>query len=350
MTMPKNAVIAALTLSLITATAAIAQTETPVDIASPIFDAVQSRDYVQCGASTGVAGFSLPDDDGNWIGFDVDFCRALAAAVLGDAEKVRFTPLTSQQRLLALQSGEVDVLSRTTTWTLQRDAGSGLHFTTPTYYDGQGFIVRQELGIDSLAGLEGGTICVSAGTTLERNVADWFRANDLEFDPLVFGSTNEARDAYLNGRCDAYTSDRAAVAATRATLAENPDDHVILDDIISREPLTPAVREDDGRWFDIVRWTVFALVEAENLGIDQANIDEMLESDNPDVQRFLGVSPGNGAALGIAEDWAYQIVKQVGNYSEIFDRNLGAGSPLNLDRGLNALWRDGGLMYPMPLK
>lgn len=336
----------AVAFGALTAAAAFAQEQQ----AGGTLAGIRAKDYVQCGASTGVAGFSLPDDQGKWTGFDVDFCKALAAAVLGDADKVRFTPLTSQQRLLALQSGEIDVLSRTTTWTLQRDAGAGLDFATPTYYDGQGFIVRKELGVTSVEELDGGTICVSAGTTLERNLADWFRANGLTYNPLVFSSTNEAREAYLNGRCDSYTSDRAAVAATRATLAANPDDHVILPDVISREPLTPAVRQNDSAWFDIVRWTVFALVEAENLGITQANVDEMLSSDNPAVQRLLGVTPGNGQALGLDEKWAYNIIKQVGNYAEIFERNLGQGSPLQLDRGLNALWRDGGLMYPMPFK
>lgn len=327
----------------------LASTAVPA-FASPTVEAIKSRGYVQCGASTGVAGFSLPDDQGKWTGFDVDFCRAVAAAVTGDAEAVRFTPLTSQQRLLALQSGEIDLLSRTTTWTLQRDAGSGLDFAAPTFFDGQGFLVRRELGAARLADLDGGTICLSAGTTLERNVADWFRSNQLEFEPVVFSNTTEARDAYFNGRCDAYTSDSAALAAARATMASDPNAHVILPDIISREPLTPAVREDDPAWFDIVRWTVYALIEAENLGVASDNVEAMLESDNPDVQRLLGVTPGNGAALGLPETWALEMIRQVGNYAEIFDRNVGPDTPLGLDRGLNALWREGGLMYPMPLK
>ena len=312
--------------------------------------AIKERGWLQCGASTGVAGFSQPDSQGKWAGFDVDICRAVAAAVFGDPDKTKYTPLTSQQRLVALQSGEIDMLSRTTTWTLQRDSASGLNFTAVTYYDGQGFIVPKRLGIKSAKELGGATVCVTTGTTTELNLADFARRNRLQIKPVVYEKIDDARGAFFNDRCDAYTTDASQLASVRVNLAKNPGDYVILPDIISKEPLAPAVRHGDDQWFDIVKWTVFAVIEAEELGVTSKNVDEQLKNPDPTVQRLLGVSAGNGKALGLDEKWAYNAIKLVGNYGEIFERNLGAGSAMKIERGLNALWNNGGLMYAIPLR
>jgi general L-amino acid transport system substrate-binding protein len=318
--------------------------------AGAIFDAVKDKGFVQCGVSTGLAGFSNPDDAGNWSGIDVDVCRAVAAAVFGDAEAVRYTPLTPKERFTALQSGEIDVLSRNTTVTLNRDTALGLDFTGVTYYDGQGFMVPKELGVNSALELDGASVCVQTGTTTELNLADFFRANNMSFTPVVFERPDEARTAYEQGRCDAYTTDASGLYAQRTGLS-NPDDHIVLPEIISKEPLGPAVRHGDNQWGDIVRWTLYALLEAEEFGITSQNVDDMkASSDNPGVRRVLGVEGDMGANLGLPNEWGYNIIKQVGNYGEIFERNVGMGSPLKIERGLNALWTDGGLQYAMPVR
>jgi len=312
--------------------------------------AARARGHVLCGVSTGAAGFSLPDARGVWRGFDVDICRALAAAVLGDGERVRFVPLAAPQRFTAVQTGEVDILSRTTTWTLQRDAGLGLNFPVPVYYDGQGFLVPRTLGVSRARELGGASICLTAGTTGEQNTIDFARTHNFTFRPVIFERNEETRMAYLAGRCDAYSTDMSILSATRAGMASNPEDHVILPDVISKEPLTPAVRHGDDQWLDIVRFTIFALIEAEERGVTQANVDQMRESANPDVRRLLGVTAGNGRALGLEERWAHDAIRAVGNYGEMFERNIGRDSPLRLPRGVNALWTQGGLMYAIPLR
>jgi len=318
--------------------------------AGPTLDAVKSRGVVTCGVSTGLAGFSMPDRQGNYQGLDADTCRAIAAAVLGDAKKVKFVPATAEQRFTLLQAGEVDVLTRNTTWTLLREAENGFLFAPVTYYDGQGFMVAKKLGVKSAKELDGATICVQPGTTTELNLADYFRTNHMQFKPLVIEKLDEVENAFFSGRCDAYTTDRSGLAATRAAKAPNPDDYIILPEVISKEPLAPAVRHGDDEWFDIVRWTVFAMIDAEEKGVTSANVDQMLKSDDPEVQRMLGVTPGMGKALHLPENWAYQVIKQVGNYGEVFERNVGPNTPLKLERGLNQLWTKGGLMYGMPFR
>jgi len=318
--------------------------------AGATLDAVKKNGAVSCGVSTGLQGFSLADSQGRYAGLDVDICRMVAAAVLGDAGKVKYVPLSSQQRFTAIQSGEVDILSRTTTWTLQRDTQLGLNFAPVVFYDGQGFMVPKKLGLKSAKELKGATVCVQPGTTTELNLADFFRANKLDFKPVVIEKLEEVEAAYFSGRCDAYTTDRSGLAATRIGKAANPDDHVILPEVISKEPLAPAVRHGDDEWFDIVKWTVYASIEAEEDGITSKNVDEKTKSDDPNVKRLLGVTPGMGKATGLDEKWAYNLVKQVGNYGEVFDRNVGKDSPLKLERGLNDLWTRGGLMYAMPVR
>jgi general L-amino acid transport system substrate-binding protein len=318
--------------------------------AGATLDAVKKNGAVSCGVSTGLQGFSLADSQGRYAGLDVDICRMVAAAVLGDAGKVKYVPLSSQQRFTAIQSGEVDILSRTTTWTLQRDTQLGLNFAPVVFYDGQGFMVPKKLGLKSAKELKGATVCVQPGTTTELNLADFFRANKLDFKPVVIEKLEEVEAAYFSGRCDAYTTDRSGLAATRIGKAANPDDHVILPEVISKEPLAPAVRHGDDEWFDIVKWTVYASIEAEEDGITSKNVDEKTKSDDPNVKRLLGVTPGMGKAMGLDEKWAYNLVKQVGNYGELFDRNVGKDSPLKLERGLNDLWTRGGLMYSMPVR
>ena len=318
--------------------------------AAGTLDVVKQRGAVVCAVNTGLAGFAMPDRQGNYQGLDADTCRAVAAAVLGDAAKVKFVPATAQQRFTLLQTGEVDVLVRNTTWTLLREAENGFNFAPVTYYDGQGFMVPVKSGIKSAKELDGATICVQPGTTTELNLADYFRANHLSYKPLVIEKLDEVENAYFSGRCDAYTTDRSGLAATRAAKAANPADHVILPEVISKEPLAPAVRHGDDEWFDVVKWTVFAMIGAEEKGITKANVDEMLKSDDPEVKRMLGVTAGMGKALHLDDKFACNIIKQVGNYGEVFERNVGKDSALKLDRGVNALWTKGGLMYAMPFR
>src|SRR3954462_11605157 len=288
-------------------------------------DAVKARGNLICGINTGVAGFAQHDDKGKWTGLDVDVCRATAAAIFGDSEKVKYVPTTAQQRFTALQSGEVDILSRNTTWTLQRDTALGLDFTGVNYYDGQGFMVAKKLGVKSAKELNGATVCVQPGTTTELNLADYFRANKMSFKPVVIEKVEEIRAAFYAGRCDVYTTDASGLYATRAANAPTPDDYIILPEIISKEPLGPVVRHGDNQFADIVRWALYAMLEAEEYGITSKNVDDMLKSDNPTIKRILGVTPGMGKALGVDEKWVYNIIKQVGNYGESFDRNVGAG-------------------------
>jgi general L-amino acid transport system substrate-binding protein len=313
-------------------------------------DAIKARGNLICGVHTGLAGFGIPDSEGNWTGLDVDFCRAVAAAVLGDGNAVSFVPLSAQQRFTALQSGEVDILSRNTTWTLTRDASLGIVFTGVSYYDGQGFMVPAELGVTSAMELDGATVCVQSGTTTELNLADWFSGQGLTFEPVVYESYDESLTAFFNDRCDAYTTDASGLASIRAVDAPNPDDYVILPELISKEPLGPAVRQGDAQFFNIVRWTLFALVEAEEYGVTQANLEEMKASTNPNIMRLLGTEPGMGELLGLSDDWAALAIQAVGNYGEIFARNVGPDTPLGLERGLNALPRDGGIMYAPPIR
>jgi general L-amino acid transport system substrate-binding protein len=308
-------------------------------------DEVRSKGFIQAGVNGGVYGFSMPDEKGVWKGLDVDTARAIGAAVFGDANKVKFSALTGVQRLPALQSKEIDVLCRNTTQTLTRETVNGLNFCHVNYYDGQGFLVPKKLGIKSAKELGGATICVLPGTTTEMNAADFFRANNMTWKPVVIEQTAELSRAFFAGRCDCLTSDLSQLAAHRS-VAPNPDDYVLLPEIISKEPLCPVVRHGDDQWYDVVNWTVMALLEAEELGINSKNVDKMLKSKDPKIMRFLGATPGMGKALGLDDKWAYNIIKQVGNYSEIFERNVGVNTKLGLERGLNALWNKGGIMYP----
>ncbi len=313
-------------------------------------DAIKARGQLICGVSTGVAGFASADSQGKWTGIDVDVCRAVAAALFGDADKVKYVPTTAQQRFTALQSGEVDLLARTTTYTLTRDTALGFDFTGVNYYDGQGFMVNKKLGVKSAKELNGATVCVQPGTTTELNLADYFRANKMSFKPVVIEKIEEVRAAFFAGRCDVFTTDASGLYATRAANAPTPDDYIILPEIISKEPLGPVVRHGDNQFADIVRWSLFAMIEAEEYGITSKNIDEMMKSDNPTIKRILGVTPGMGKALGVDEKWVYNIIKQVGNYGESFDRNVGMGSPLKIARGQNELWTKGGLQYAPPIR
>lgn len=318
--------------------------------AGQAFDQIKARGVVHCGVSTGLAGFSLADSQGKWTGLDVDLCRALAVALFNDDSKVKYQALTAQQRFTALQSGEVDLLSRNTTYTLTRDTSLGLNFSGVNFYDGQGFMVPKKLNVKSAKELAGATVCVQPGTTTELNLADYFRANRMQFKPVVIERLEEVNAAYFSGRCDVLTTDASGLAAVRSKDAPNPNDHVILPELISKEPLGPAVRHGDDQWADLVRWTHYAMVEAEELGVDSKNVDEMLKSPNPNVQRLLGLTGGLGKMLGVDDKFAYNIVKKVGNYGEAFERNVGAGSPLKLERGTNALWTKGGLQYAIPFR
>jgi general L-amino acid transport system substrate-binding protein len=311
-------------------------------------DQVKARGQLICGVHPGLAGFGLPDDQGNYKGLDIDLCRAVAAAIFNDPTKVRFLAVNAKDRPTILASGEIDVLSRSTTWTMSRELG-GMFWAGTNYYDGQGFIVRKSLGVDSALKLDGASVCVQQGTTTELNLADYFRANNMKLEPVVFATDEEATKAYDSGRCDAYTTDSSGLYAERLQMT-NPDDHVVLPEIISKEPLGPAVRKDDIQWFEIVQWTQYALVTAEELGVTQANVDEMLKSENPNIRRLLGVEGNFGQMMGLTKDWAYRIVKAVGNYGESFDRNVGMGSPIKIKRGLNALWSKGGLQYAPPIR
>jgi general L-amino acid transport system substrate-binding protein len=318
--------------------------------AGPTFDAVKAKGFVQCGVNGAVPGFSAPDSRGNWTGIDVDLCKAIAAAMFGDANKVKFTPVTAQQRFVALQSGEIDVLTRNATQTLMRDTALGLNMAGVNFYDGQGFIVSRKLGVKSAKELNGATVCVQPGTTTELNLADYFRSNKMNFTAVVLERVEENIAAYTSGRCDVYTTDASQLASIRITATSNPEDHIILPERISKEPLGPMVRHGDDQWFDLVKWTLAAMIEAEELGVSQKNVDEMVNSPNPSIQRMLGVQAGFGKALGLDEKWAYSIVKQVGNYGDSFERNLGKESRIGLERGLNDLWFRGGLMYAIPLR
>ena len=339
-----------LATTLVVGTAAALAASAGTAEAGATLDAIKAKGFVQCGVSTGLAGFSNPDDAGNWTGLDVDVCRAVAAALFGDAEAVKFTPLTSKERFTALQSGEVDVLSRNTTWTLNRDTALGLDFVGVTYYDGQGFMVPKSLGVKSALELDGASVCVQTGTTTELNLADYFRANNMSFTPVVFERPDETRAAYEQERCDVYTTDQSGLYAQRTGVA-NPDEHIILPEVISKEPLGPGVRHGDNEWGDVVRWTLYAILEAEELGVSSENVDDLkANSTNPNVRRLLGAEGDMGQGLGVPNDWGYQVIKQVGNYGEMFERNVGMSTPLKIERGLNAQWANGGLQYAMPVR
>lgn len=310
---------------------------------------VRDRGYLSCGVSQSLPGFSFPDDNGNWSGIDVDVCRAVAAAIFGDDKHVKFVPLSAKERFTALQSGEIDILSRNTTWTFSRDVALGIEFTSIVYYDGQGFMVPKELDIKSVKELNGATICTNTGTTTELNVADYFHANDLIYNIVSFEKADEVAAAYDAGRCDAYTSDTSGLAANRLKL-KNPENHIILPEKISKEPLAPAVRHADNHWGDLVRWVFYGLVNAEEFNITQANINQMQHSNNPGIRRLLGIEGDLGKTLGLDNNFIVQAIKVVGNYGEIFDRNVGKDSKLNLDRGLNNLWNKGGIMYVPPFR
>ncbi|MEM6902709.1 MAG: amino acid ABC transporter substrate-binding protein [Pseudomonadota bacterium] len=323
----------------------------PVAQAGATLDAIRQNDTIRCGVNTGLAGFGIADEQGRWTGLDVDYCRGLAAAVLGDADKVEYVPLSAQQRFTALQSGEVDVLSRNTTWTLTRDASLGLVFAGIWFYDGQGFMVPKSLGVTSAMDLDGASVCVQPGTTTELNLADFFRANNMDFEPVVIEAQSEVVAAYFSGRCDVFTTDASGLAATRANEAPNPADHVILPELISKEPLGPVVRRGDDEFFAISKWVLYALVEAEEKGVTAANAAEMkANSTDPTVQRLLGASGDMGEKVGLDPEWAMRAITAVGNYGEIFERHVGVNTPIGLERGVNAQWTEGGLMYAPPLR
>jgi general L-amino acid transport system substrate-binding protein len=338
--MLKHAVAAALALCFIGAAHA-----------GKTLDAIIQRGQLVCGVNPSLPGFSAADSQGNWAGLDVDVCKAIAATVLKDASKIKWVPLNASQRFAALQSGEVDILSRNTTWTLTRDASLGLFFTGTTYYDGQGFMVTKKSKITSAKQLKGATVCVQSGTTTEKNLNDYSKAAGLNMKPVVFETQEATNKAYFAGRCQAYTTDASGLASVRNKEAGNPEDHVILPELISKEPLGPAVRRGDDEFFTIAKWVVYALIEAEEYGITQANVDEMVkDSKDPVVQRILGTSEDTGKLLGLDKDWAYRAIKATGNYGEIFERNVGPKSALKLPRGANNLWSKGGFMYAPPVR
>lgn len=336
--------------NLVAGSALLAVGTLPVAHAGATLDAVKAKGYVQCGVTTGLAGFSAPDEKGNWHGIDVDVCRAVAAAVFGDASKVKYTPLTAKERFTALQSGEVDMLSRNTTWTLTRDTNLGLNFTGVNYYDGQGFLVSKNLGVNSAKELDGAAICIQAGTTTELNLADYFRANGMKYTPVTYDKSEETIKGFEAGRCDVLTSDQSQLYALRIKL-KNPDGAMVLPEVISKEPLGPVVRNGDEDWFKIVRWSLFAMINAEEMGVTSKNVDEIKKTTkDPGKQRLLGLTGIGGKGLKISDDWAYNIIKQVGNYGEVFERNVGMDSPLKIARGLNALWTKGGIQYAPPIR
>jgi general L-amino acid transport system substrate-binding protein len=328
---------------LAAATPALAQTR------APTLETIKQRGMVVCGANTGLPGFSVPDKQGNWSGMDVDFCRAISAAIFNDTTKVRFIPTSSVTRFASLQSGEVDVLSRNVTWTSSRDTALGFNFGPVTYYDGQGFMVKKSLAAKSARDLSGATVCVNQGSTTELNLADYFRTNNMQLKVVSFTTGEESVKAYEAGRCDSFTTDVSGLYAERLKMA-NVNDHMILPEIISKEPLAAAVRHGDDQWYDIVKWVHFALITAEELGVTKANVDEQLKSTNPDVRRLLGVEGKHGESLGLTNDWAYRMIKLIGNYGENFERNIGTGSELKISRGLNNLWTKGGLQYAPPIR
>ena len=336
------------TLAIVTAATALGLSG--IAQAGATLDAVKAKGYVQCGISDGLPGFSYADAKGNYLGLDVDVCRAVAAAVFGDASKVHFSPLTAKERFTALQSGEVDILSRNTTWTSSRDAGLGLNFAGVNYYDGQGFLVHKKMGVTTAKELDGATVCIQAGTTTELNLADYFRANGMKYTPITYDTSDESATSLESGRCDVLTSDQSQLYAQRIKLG-SPADYVVLPEVISKEPLGPVVRQGDDEWFNIVRWSHFAMLGAEELGVTSANVEEMAKTTkNPDIARMLGAEGEFGKDLKVPNDWVVKIVKQVGNYGESFDRNVGAGSDLKIERGLNAQWNKGGLQYSPPIR
>lgn len=312
-------------------------------------DDVKAKGFVQCGVSTGLAGFSAPNDAGDMVGIDVDLCRGVAAAVFGDATAVKYSPLSAKERFTALQSGEIDVLSRNTTWTMSRDTQLGLNFAGVNYYDGQGFMVRKSLNLNSALQLSGSSVCVQTGTTTELNLTDYFKANNMTYNPVVFEKLEEVNAAYDANRCDVYTTDQSGLYAIRLGLSA-PGDHVVLPEVISKEPLGPVVRQGDDQWFSIVKWVHFAMVNAEEMGVTSANVDEMTGSTDPNVMRLLGKEGTFGETLGVSNDWAYNVIKQVGNYGEVFEANVGESTPLGIARGQNALWSKGGLQYAPPIR
>ncbi|WP_088280321.1 amino acid ABC transporter substrate-binding protein [Ideonella sp. A 288] len=318
--------------------------------AGKTIEAIKARGQLVCGVNVGLAGFSAADSQGNWSGLDVDVCKAIAAALVGDATKVKYVPLGAQQRFTALQSGEIDILSRNTTWTLTRDASLGMHFTNTTYYDGQGFMVPSKGKVKSAKQLKGATVCVQSGTTTEKNLTDFSRANKLDIKPVVFEKVEAATGAYFAGRCQAYTTDASGLASVRNKEAKNPADHLILPELISKEPLGPSVRRGDDEFYAIAKWVIFALIEAEEYGITQANVDQQKTSTDPVVGRILGTAEDTGKLLGLDKEWAARAIKAVGNYGEIFERNVGPKSPLGLPRGVNNLWNKGGIMYAPPVR
>ena len=324
-----------------TAGVASAQTKT--------LDTVKSRGTLSCGVNVGLAGFSQPDDKGNWTGLDVDYCKAIAAAVLGDEKKVKYVPTTAKERFTALQSGEIDVLIRNTTWTTARDSSLGLIFAGVNYYDGQGFMVKKSINVKSAKELNGATVCVQTGTTTELNLADYFKANNMTYKPVVFEKLDETVQAYLAGRCDVYTTDQSGLYSIRVQQPK-PEDHVVLPEIISKEPLGPSVRQGDDQWLTVVKWVHYALLNAEEAGITQANVAQMLNSTNPEIKRILGKDGELGKGIGLSNDFVVNVVKAVGNYGELFERNVGSGSRLKIARGLNNLWSKGGIQYAPPLR
>jgi general L-amino acid transport system substrate-binding protein len=335
------------TFKILLGSAALALTASAASAAT--LDEVKGKGYVQCGVSTGLAGFSNPDDKGNWSGIDVDYCRAIAAAIFNDDKKVHFTPLTAKERFTALQSGDVDILSRNTTWTMDRDTSLGFNFAGVMFYDGQGFMIRKDMNITSALQLSGASVCVQTGTTTELNLADYFKANNMTYESKAFENLDAVNTAYQQGACDVYTTDKSGLYAIRLTMA-NPDDHMILPETISKEPLGPAVRQGDDQWFDIAKWVYYALLDAEEYGVTSENVDEMKKSDNPRIRRLLGVDGKFGESIGLSNDWAYNAINLVGNYGEIYARNVGEDSPLKIDRGINNLWTKGGLQYGMPIR
>ena len=332
-------------ISLSVATLALAST---VSNAGTL-EQVKEKGYVSCGVSTGLAGFSTANSAGNWEGIDVDVCRAVASAVFGDDKKVKYAPLTAKERFTALQSGEIDILSRATTWTLTRDAALGLNFAGVNYYDGQGFLVSKDIGVNSVKELDGATVCIQAGTTHELNLSDYFKANKMSFKPITYDTSGQTIEAFKSGRCDVITSDASQLYGL-ALKVKDPNSVKVLPDIISKEPLGPVVRQGDDKWFNITKWSYIAMLNAEELGVNQANVDAMLKSENPDIKRLLGTSGEAGKNLGLNNTWAYNIIKNVGNYGESFERTVGKKSPLKIDRGLNKLWNQGGLQYGAPIR
>jgi general L-amino acid transport system substrate-binding protein len=326
-----------------------AQAPKTPDASKTTLEAIKARGQLSCGVSQGLPGFSSPDDKGNWTGLDVDICRAIAAAIFNDASKIKFVPLSAKDRFTALQSAEIDVLSRNTTWTLSRDTTLGANFAGVTYYDGQGFMVKKSLKVNSALELNSASVCVQTGTTTEQNLADYFKGNNMKYEVIAFGTNDEAVKAYESGRCDVFTTDVSGLYADRLKLA-NAADHVVLPEVISKEPLGPMVRHGDDQWFDIVKWTLYALITAEELGITQKNVDEMAKSAKPEMKRVFGTDGNLGEQLGLTKDWVSRIVKAVGNYGEAFDRNVGAGSRLGIARGINALWNKGGIQYAPPIR